>query len=242
MLLNKKRKLIVGGVVVLTSVALISTGFASWALASQATGETTTNVEFAAIESGSLDLTIDDASHSFVFGPDPNDNQGRVKYNASDEQAEALSVVITGTITDAKSCDSISFSVEAVPASDEVTTTAVTEILNKNYFTINSVTTIENVYSTTSGTTGADGITGLTGGDNADTIATWQKTVSLSWGSAFDNKNPSIYFDESNIVSSVSLGDKDDVATNMTVYGIMNTLKADIEKLAFKITVTATPK
>jgi hypothetical protein len=251
MKINNKRKFIVGGVISLTSVALISTGFASWAIASLKEETTEANVTFAAITSGELTLNVVAPTESFEFGPRKDDNTGRVKYGTTtDTTFEDLTIAVTGDVSDSKSCSSLSFAVSAIPnesASPTVTQEEVNTIIGKGYINLPDTTSINNVYEVTSDSTfpTSNGITAITTIENSgDTKASFSENITLSWGSYFNSENPSDYFDDTSEGGgrNVELGTSADESSVTSVFGMMKKLKEDLAKIKFKITVTATPR
>ena len=92
-----RRKLIMFGVSIFMSLALVATGFAAWVLSNDATKEESGAVEIAAVHEESVEISniqfLDangnvselDLDKSFVFEPKEGDTTGRVRYGKSSE-------------------------------------------------------------------------------------------------------------------------------------------------------------
>jgi len=92
-----RRKLIMFGVSIFMSLALVATGFAAWVLSNDASKEAEGLVEIAAVHEESVEISdikflkdngdesTSDLDRSFVFEPREGDTNGRVRYGKSSE-------------------------------------------------------------------------------------------------------------------------------------------------------------
>ena len=96
-----KRRKIILGVSLFSSVALVSTGFAAWVLASQAEEEKTGNITVGTVSDSSIKISnvqFEGNIDYFRFEPKKEDTTGRVR-RGNDERYENLSVTVTGEIS-----------------------------------------------------------------------------------------------------------------------------------------------
>lgn len=92
-----KRKIILFGVIVFMSIALISTGFAAWVMSQEKKQSTSGNVTVGAVTEGNIEVTLDELTvKDFKFEPKEGDDTGRVRSDGTN--FESLTVTVTGTI------------------------------------------------------------------------------------------------------------------------------------------------
>lgn len=92
-----KRKIILFGVIVFMSIALISTGFAAWVMSQEKKQSTSGNVSVGAVTEGNIEVIIDPLTvKDFKFEPKESDTTGRVRNDGTN--FESLTVTVTGTI------------------------------------------------------------------------------------------------------------------------------------------------
>lgn len=92
-----KRKIILFGVIVFMSIALISTGFAAWVMSQEKKQSTSGNVTVGAVTKGNIEITLDELTvKDFKFEPKKSDTTGRVRNDGTN--FESLTVTVTGTI------------------------------------------------------------------------------------------------------------------------------------------------
>ena len=92
-----KRKIILFGVIVFMSIALISTGFAAWVMSQEKKQSTSGNVSVGAVTEGNIEVILDELTvKDFKFEPKENDKTGRVRNDGTN--FESLTVTVTGTI------------------------------------------------------------------------------------------------------------------------------------------------
>ena len=92
-----KRKIILFGVIVFMSIALISTGFAAWVMSQEKKQSTSGNVTVGAVTEGNIEVILDELTvKDFKFEPKESDTTGRVRNDKTN--FESLTVTVTGTI------------------------------------------------------------------------------------------------------------------------------------------------
>ena len=193
---HKRRKIILG-VSLFSSVALVSTGFAAWVLASQAEAEKTGNITVGTVSDSSIKISnvqFEGNIDYFRFEPKEDDTTGRVR-RGKDGSYENLSVTVTGEISPKTYVTGATIQL-TVP---EGITTAASE--TKNYIVLPScVETPKNL--------------DITSNVVEDTIH-FEYTITFEWGSAFENTNPGLYYDTdySDPNKGISISDEEMKAT-----------------------------
>lgn len=92
-----KRKIILFGVIVFMSIALISTGFAAWVMSQEKKQSKSGNVTVGAVTEGNIEVILDELTvKDFKFEPKESDTTGRVRNDNTN--FESLTVTVTGTI------------------------------------------------------------------------------------------------------------------------------------------------
>lgn len=92
-----KRKIILFGVIVFMSIALISTGFAAWVMSQEKKQSKSGNVTVGAVTEGNIEVILDELTvKDFKFEPKESDTTGRVRNDKTN--FESLTVTVTGTI------------------------------------------------------------------------------------------------------------------------------------------------
>ena len=93
-----KRKVILFGVLLFMSIALISTGFAAWIMSTNANYEDDGNVSVGTVTDGSIKLTdVALSTDSIKFEPLEEDTTGRVRNDGTN--FESLRIVVTGNVS-----------------------------------------------------------------------------------------------------------------------------------------------
>lgn len=237
-----KRKIIMFGMMIFISIALISTGFAAWVLSTQTKVDNEGNVTVGVVENKSFEITFteikdqngndltktdggkiiaDSTKMKFSFEPVKDDESGRVRWNGTD--SENLSITFKGTITNAAYLGS--FNVK-MTMTEEVKSLVGSEE-NPKYITapecakdsgVEVKDTTSDNYKLTM---------------NGDGSATFEVTVKFGWGDLFGNENPSTYYDTNPIGQAVS---DEDVKSILDAFH--NVVKDKDTK--FTITFTAT--
>lgn len=174
-----KRKVILFGVVLFVSIALISTGFAAWVMSTNAREETTGNVSVGQVTDSKLtitDLKIDKTS--FEFEPLSTDTTGRVRYDGS--KSESLKVKVTGTVKPTQYLGELKIYL-VVPES-------VKKAADQGYIILPECATINE-------STGGLEIT-LNEAEKENGTYALNFEIEIKWGSKFGRVNPGTYYDE----------------------------------------------
>ena len=214
---SKKGKWIIGGVCVFALVATASTGLASWVIGQASSAETNGNISVSTVKDESCNVTLNDNLDLKVnFGPNKGDSTLYVHASEKlygENWEEDLKFTIAGSLSNPASYKQVKISMDISNFKDMVGT----------YFKLPSVFEKEgetDVYSKTLAVT-----TPETGVFNYD--------FSFTWGSLTSNKNPSEYFTNANVKTTVTDG---------VGVGALDYLKAlaainNQENKTFKITV-----
>ena len=172
-----KRRKIILGVSLFSSVALVSTGFAAWVLASQAEAIESGNITVGTVSDSSIKISnvqFKDDNDSFIFEPKEEDTAGRVRNDGVN--FENLSVTVTGEISPNTYVSSATIEME-VPE-------GITAAIGKNYLVLPTCATSAQTLT-------------LNPKESPDeTVSTFEYTITFVWGSAFNGKNPGEYYDE----------------------------------------------
>ena len=240
-----KRKIIMFGIMLFVSIALISTGFATWVLSTQAKKDGSGNVTVGSVTDASFEITFDSISDqygniikeeelNFSFEPTKGDETGRVRWNGTD--CENLVLIFEGKVSNYDYLGT--FNVEMTVSNDirKLVTGEADEAAE--YITLPSCATSGGKYIYASPTT--TGVSVETGDGiefipQEDGTAKFKYTIAFGWGKKFGNVNPSEYYD-SDAGSGVT--DADVKATLEAFYALMDTTKDH----NFTITFTAKAK
>ena len=172
-----KRRKIILGVSLFSSVALVSTGFAAWVLASQAEATESGNITVGTVSDSSIKISnvqFKDGLDSFIFEPKEEDTAGRVRNDGVN--FENLSVTVTGEISPNTYVSSATIEME-VPE-------GITAAIGKDYLVLPTCATSPQTLT-------------LNPKEAPDqTVSTFEYTITFGWGSAFNGKNPGEYYDE----------------------------------------------
>ena len=169
-----RRKKIILGVSLFASVALISTGFAAWVLASQAEATAEGNVTVGTVTDSSIKIeNVHLSANSFLFEPKESDTTGRVRND--DTNFENLTITVTGDITPATYVSEATIQLE-VP---EGVKTAAGD--TKNYIVLPTCVAAPQELTLVAG--------------EGDT-KTFSYDITFAWGSAFNGLNPGEYYDD----------------------------------------------
>ncbi len=191
-----RRRKIILGVSLFSSVALVSTGFAAWVLASQAEAKKTGNITVGTVSDSSIKISnvqFKDGNDSFIFEPKKEDTAGRVRNDG--ENFENLSVTVTGEISPNTYVSSATIEME-VPE-------GITAAIGKNYLVLPTCATSPQPLP-------------LNPKEAPDqTVSTFEYTITFEWGSAFENTNPGLYYDTdySDPNKGISISDEEMKAT-----------------------------
>ena len=190
-----KRKIILVGIMLFMSIALVSTGFAAWVISTGATQEDNGNVEIGIVEGSELEFVeikyysdvynvqeskyeeqeVNIETFEYRFNPKANDTQGRVRYQGEGND-ESLKLKIVGYVKPIEFIKNVTFKME-VPQS-------VKDAADAGYIVLpecaTTTVTLSNLQA------GA--------GDFSDCYK-FEYTVEFKWGSVFEGLNPGDYYD-----------------------------------------------
>lgn len=170
-----KRKIILFGIFIFVSIALISTGFAAWVMSSDAKENTGGNVEVGLVNDASLKIEITNKteleSFKFQFEPAAGDNTGRVRLDSENPLTEQLEFTITGKISN----------VEILATNGLTIRMELPEGMQKA-IDLNYIVAPACVNGDVPITVEPDG--------------SFSYTLEFTWGSAFNGMNPSLYYDQ----------------------------------------------
>lgn len=218
-----KRKIIVFGVAIFMSVAMMATGFAAWVISSNAKVDGQIGVQVTTIEEASIKVTLDSTlfpdkvgevythKNNFVFGTDANDTKGKVKGSVDDVLAENLTIRIAGKVEGIEQLGKLTLVIDFGEvlrgvADAEYITLPATEIC---FFDVtNPEAKTEGAIFT----------------DNSDDTADFSFNITLGWGKKFAYVNPGYYYDCVKDSANTPLTDED-------VAGSRNNSLAEIQAL-----------
>lgn len=167
-----KRKIILFGVIVFMSIALISTGFAAWVMSQEKKQSTSGNVTVGAVTEGNIEVILDPLTvKDFKFEPKESDTTGRVRNDGTN--FESLTVTVTGTIKNTQ------FSKEATIKMN--VKDAVKQAETAGYIILPECANSEVV------------LTQLT--ESGTNEKKFSYNITFKWGSKFGGENPGEYYD-----------------------------------------------
>lgn len=234
-----KRKIIMFGIMLFVSIALISTGFAAWVLSTQAKKDGNGNVTVGSVTDASFEITFDKITDQygtvitnadelkFSFEPTKEDDEGRVRWDGTN--CENLVLTFEGTVTNYQYLGT--FNVK-MTISDEIQ-----KLVTDGYITLPSCATTDGkyIYSTAPGASVESG-EGIKFTDQEDGTAKFTYKIAFGWGEKFSGVNPSLYYD----AAGATVEDAVVKTTLEAFYALMDTTKEDYNK--FTITFTAKAK
>ena len=184
-----KRKIILFGVLVFMSIALISTGFAAWVMSTNATNDDVAgNVTVGVVKDGNLTITnvvIKSTEKSFSFEPLSTDLSGRVRFDNEAQDSESLKIVITGEVSPVEYLGELKYEI-VVPES-------VKKASDAGYIVLPDSASIAQ---------GTGGVV-YTFTETAGTLQ-FKFTLEFKWGTVFGGVNPGIYYDEVDAGKAIS--------------------------------------
>ena len=210
-----RRKLIMFGVSIFMSLALVATGFAAWVLSKDAQQEASGEVTIGAVTEASIEIsditfigTPDATKAQFIFEPLESDTTGRVRYDG-ESAPEKLGVAFTWSISNYQIVGDL-FVDFKVPAT---VYTAIengwlelpeafalqngTETIDGKTYKVLRYTIQTAAGSITANGSSNDGILSYTVTKDANVVTdvTFTMNVAFAWGDEFDGLNPGIYYD-----------------------------------------------
>ena len=165
-----KRKIILFGVIVFMSIALISTGFAAWVMSQEKKQSKSGNVSVGAVTEGNIEVILDELTvKDFKFEPKENDKTGRVRNDGTN--FESLTVTVTGTIKNTQFLKEATIKMNVQ--------NQVNQAVTDGYIVLPECAGKEVVLTLTDG-----------GSEKKFTY-----DITIEWGTKFGGKNPGEYYD-----------------------------------------------
>lgn len=166
-----KRKIILFGVIVFMSIALISTGFATWVMLQEKKQSTSGNVTVGAVTEGNIEVILDPLTvKDFKFEPKKSDTTGRVRNDGTN--FESLTVTVTGTIKNTQFLKEATIKMNVKDAVQQAETAG--------YIILPECANSEVV---------------LTRTESGTNEKKFSYNITFKWGSKFGGENPGEYYD-----------------------------------------------
>lgn len=166
-----KRKIILFGVIVFMSIALISTGFAAWVMSQEKKQSTSGNVTVGAVTEGNIEVILDPLTvKDFKFEPKESDTTGRVRNDKTN--FESLTVTVTGTIKNTQFLKEATIKMNVKDAVKQAETAG--------YIILPECANSEVVLTLT---------------ESGTNEKKFSYDITFKWGSKFGNVNPGEYYD-----------------------------------------------
>lgn len=166
-----KRKIILFGVIVFMSIALISTGFAAWVMSQEKKQSTSGNVTVGAVTEGNIEVILDPLTvKDFKFEPKESDTTGRVRNDGTN--FESLTVTVTGTIKNTQFLKEATIKMNVKDAVKQAETAG--------YIILPECANSEVV---------------LTRTESGTNEKKFSYNITFKWGSKFGGENPGEYYD-----------------------------------------------
>lgn len=167
-----KRKIILFGVIVFMSIALISTGCAAWVMSQEKKQSTSGNVTVGAVTEGNIEVILDPLTvKDFKFEPKESDTTGRVRNDGTN--FESLTVTVTGTIKNTQFLKEATIKMNVKDAVKQAET--------DGYIILPECANSEVVLTT------------LT--ESGTNEKKFSYDITFKWGSKFGGENPGEYYD-----------------------------------------------
>lgn len=168
-----KRKIILFGVIVFMSIALISTGFAAWVMSQEKKQSTSGNVSVGAVTEGNIEVILDELTvKDFKFEPKESDTTGRV--HNDNTNFESLTVTVTGTIKNTQFLKEATIKMNVKDAVKQAETAG--------YIILPECANSEVVLTLT---------------ESGTNEKKFSYEITFKWGSKFGGDNPGEYYDNS---------------------------------------------
>lgn len=166
-----KRKIILFGVIVFMSIALISTGFAAWVMSQEKKQSKSGNVTVGAVTEGNIEVILDELTvKDFKFEPKESDTTGRVRNDGTN--FESLTVTVTGTIKNTQFLKEATIKMNVKDAVKQAETAG--------YIILPECANSEVVLTLT---------------ESGTNEKKFSYNITFKWGSKFGGENPGEYYD-----------------------------------------------
>ncbi len=208
-----KRKVIIFGVMIFASIALISTGFAAWIISTNAKQENSGNIEVGVVSDKNIKISNISfvGTNKFVFEPSQTKSEvgtmenDKVYVFRTDDQPEPnLVVKFTATVTNYKAIDSLTVKLQ-LPSGIKAAGT------DPNTYLVLPVCSAEsgvNLYKNGNKVSSSESTDVYSITENSEeNTAVIEYTIEFKWGEAFGGKNPSDYYNGMTKDQQATVGD-----------------------------------
>lgn len=209
------KKAVTIGVAAFSAVALLTTGAAAFVLSNQVTGNKSDTITVEKVIDAGLKLTLNEIQDDFIVDADKGDTSGRVQYDG--DTTPNYTVTISGKFEKADSTNEANLA-DLIAGYKFTFDFAIADGAQKTFFDTH-VSTLNNEkneneylrlnYADTKLASGSQnkGLVSLTADTNKfivdGTSGEFAFTLTLAWGQAFGNVNPSLYFDAAGSATSM---------------------------------------
>lgn len=217
-----KRKIILFGVIVFMSIALISTGFAAWVMSQEKKQSTSGNVSVGAVTEGNIEVNLDPLTvKDFKFEPKESDTTGRVRNDKTN--FESLTVTVTGTIKNTQFLKEATIKMNVQ--------NQVNQAVTDGYIVLPECAGKEVVLTLTDG--------------GSETEKKFTYDITIEWGSKFGNVNPGEYYDSDafNPTEEELKGFSGTQEEKITAYikSVLDAFHELLDTATYEVVVTAKP-
>lgn len=214
-----KRKIILFGVIVFMSIALISTGFAAWVMSQEKKQSTSGNVTVGAVTEGNIEVILDELTvKDFKFEPKESDTTGRVRNDNTN--FESLTVTVTGTIKNTQFLKEATIKMNVKDAVKQAETAG--------YIILPECANSEVVLTLT---------------ESGTNEKKFSYDITFKWGSKFGGENPGEYYDSDafNPTEEELNGFEGTQEEKITAYikSVLNAFHALMDTSTYEVVVTA---
>lgn len=214
-----KRKIILFGVIVFMSIALISTGFAAWVMSQEKKQSTSGNVTVGAVTEGNIEVILDPLTvKDFKFEPKESDTTGRVRNDKTN--FESLTVTVTGTIKNTQFLKEATIKMNVKDAVKQAETAG--------YIILPECANSEVVLTLT---------------ESGTNEKKFSYDITFKWGSKFGGENPGEYYDSDafNPTEEELNGFEGTQEEKITAYikSVLNAFHALMDTSTYEVVVTA---
>lgn len=214
-----KRKIILFGVIVFMSIALISTGFAAWVMSQEKKQSTSGNVTVGAVAAGNIEVTLDPLTvKDFKFEPKESDTTGRVRNDKTN--FESLTVTVTGTIKNTQFLKEATIKMNVKDAVKQAET--------DGYIILPECANSEVVLTLT---------------ESGTNEKKFSYDITFKWGSKFGGENPGEYYDSAAFNPSeeelISFEGTQEEKITAYIKSVLDAFHALMDTSTYEVVVTA---
>lgn len=216
-----KRKIILFGVIVFMSIALISTGFAAWVMSQEKKQSTSGNVTVGAVTEGNIEVILDPLTvKDFKFEPKESDTTGRVRNDGTN--FESLTVTVTGTIKNTQFLKEATIKMNVKDAVKQAETAG--------YIILPECANSEVVLTLT---------------ESGTNEKKFSYNITFKWGSKFGGENPGEYYDSAAFNPSEeelsSFEGTQEEKITAYIKNVLDAFHALMDTSTYEVVVTAKP-